>query len=558
MAARLGFPAILVALMGLMSGAAAGQSLPAASQGARPIASVAMGDPHELTLRAAIERALRENLQIRIQQQDLRTADLRIFGARGAYDPKVGFTLGNTSATTPVTSILEGGAAGADVSTTRTFGPTVSQKLPSGGTVNASFTNARGSTNNPFSFVDPVFSSSLTIGFDQPLLRGLFNNPVKHQLTVLNLDARITDAQFRQAVADIVMRVEQQYWNLVYAEEAHRAQQESRDLAVTQRDQTSQKVQAGLLTPVALTSANAEVAIRDQAVLQAEVAIGSAQNGLKRLLSGDPRAPIWGERLVPVDRPDVRDLRLSLDEEMDLAIKRRPELEQVTLQEAQQEENRRFALWETKPTVNLTGNLSSIGRAGRVYQTIFDPATGITPIGRVLDPASAEFGGYQQAWSQVFGYAFPNWNLSLNVDVPVLNRAARAQVAEADVSLRQLDLRMRDTQQAIMVEVSDAYESVRLQRRVLDVARVARELSQEQVRGETARFDAGFTTNFEVLRYQRDLGDARVRELRALLDYQIAVASLQKAVGANLDDADIEIARGGSSSGAPPRRPEER
>jgi outer membrane protein TolC len=554
MVPRLELSAILVIVM---SGAAAGQTVPAGPQPPRPIASVGLNTPHDLTLRAAIELALGENLQIRIQRQDLDTAGLRIFGARGAYDPKVGFSYGSASSTTPATSILQGNANVADVSTTRTFGPTLSQLLPTGGTVNASLTSTRGSTNNPFSFVDPLYSSGLTIGFDQPLLRGLFGNPVKHQLTVLNLDSRISDTQFRQAVSDVVLRVQEQYWNLLYAQEAHRAQQESRDLAVTQRDQISQKVQAGLLTPVALTSASAEVAIRDQEVLQAEVAIVAAQNGLKRLLTGDPRAAIWGERLVPVDRPDVREPPLSLDEAMGMALARRPEMEQVTLRVEQEGENRRFANWETKPAVNVTGSLSSLGNAGQTFSPIFDPNGGITPIGRVLDPTSVEFGGYNQALNQVLGFTYPTWNLTLNVSVPVLNRTARAQVAQADVSLRQLDLQKRDMQQSIMVEVSNAYETVQLQRRVLDVARVARELSQEQVSGETARFEAGFTTNFEVLRYQRDLGDARVRELRALLDYQIAVAALQKAVGANLQDADIEIARGAAANGAPARRQQE-
>jgi outer membrane protein TolC len=547
-----------MALMTVMSGAAAGQTAPSGTQPSRPIASVALGSPRELTLRAAIELALRENLQIRIQRQDLDTADLRVLGARGAYDPKLGFTIGSASATTPATSILQGGVSGAETATTRTFGPTLAQLLPTGGTVNASLTSARASTNNPFSVIDPVYSSGLTIGFDQPLLRGLFGNSVRHQLTVLNLDSRITDTQFRQAVADIVQRVQEQYWNLLYAQEAHKAQQESRDLAVTQRDQISQKVQAGLLTPVALTSASAEVAIRDQEVLQAEVGIVAAQNALKRLLAGDPHASIWGERLVPVDRPDVREPALSLDDAMKSALERRPEMEQVTLKVEQEGENRRFAQWETKPAVNLTGSLSSLGNAGQTFVPIFDPANGITPVGRVLDPTNPDFGGSRQSFSQVFGFAYPNWNVTLSVDVPIFNRTARAQVAQADVGLRQLDLQKRDTEQSIMVEVSNAYETVQLQRRVFDVARVARELSQEQVSGETARFEAGFTTNFEVLRYQRDLGDARVRELRALLDYQIAVAALQKAVGANLDDADIEIARGAASGGTAHRQPEER
>jgi outer membrane protein TolC len=94
-----------------------------------------------------------------------------------------------------------------------------------------------------------------------------------------------------------------------------------------------------------------------------------------------------------------------------------------------------------------------------------------------------------------------------------------------------------------MVEVSNAFESMMLQRKAMDVARMARELSQEQVRGEMARFEAGFATNFEVLRYQRDLADARVQELRTMVDYEIALATLQKATAQIINDNDLVIAQ---------------
>ena len=66
----------------------------------------------------------------------------------------------------------------------QTFGPTIAQLLPSGGSVNASFPTTRASTNDAFSFVDPLFSSDLAIRFQQPLLRGLVNNPVRHELQI--------------------------------------------------------------------------------------------------------------------------------------------------------------------------------------------------------------------------------------------------------------------------------------------------------------------------------------------------------------------------------------
>jgi outer membrane protein TolC len=195
------------------------------------------------------------------------------------------------------------------------------------------------------------------------------------------------------------------------------------------------------------------------------------------------------------------------------------------------------------PKLNVSGDVSGVGRAGQVYTQLFDADGGIIPTSRVPDPTNALFGGYREAWDQVFGYAFPSWRLRLEVQVPILNRSARARLAQVDVTRRQLETRKKVQQQSIMVEVANAYETVLLQRKVLDVARLARELSEEQVSGETSRFEAGFTTNFEVLRYQRDLSEARVRELRAMVDYQIAIAALQKAVGISLDANDLALAR---------------
>jgi len=52
---------------------------------------------------------------------------------------------------------------------------------------------------------------------------------------------------------------------------------------------------------------------------------------------------------------------------------------------------------------------------------------------------------------------------------------------------------------------------------------LARELARQQLEGETKRFESGLSTNFEVLRLQRDLAQAHVDELRALIDYRLAI-----------------------------------
>ena len=102
---------------------------------------------------------------------------------------------------------------------------------------------------------------------------------------------------------------------------------------------------------------------------------------------------------------------------------------------------------------------------------------------------------------------------------------------------------MKNQQQLIIVDVRNAYESLAIQEKRLAAARVARRLSEEQLDGENKRFEAGLSTNFEVLRLQRDLAQSRGQELRARVDYQQALTALRKAMYTIVDDNDIVLAK---------------
>jgi outer membrane protein TolC len=49
------------------------------------------------------------------------------------------------------------------------------------------------------------------------------------------------------------------------------------------------------------------------------------------------------------------------------------------------------------------------------------------------------------------------------------------------------------------------------------------------------------STNFIVLQYQRDLANARSAELRALIDYNLSLAKLDRALGTGLESKNIRI-----------------
>jgi len=523
-----------ISLLAAAAGLAAQDSAPAFTR-AVPFAERARqrGLVLELSLKAALERALERNLEVRIQRYTLDSNRVRLKGAKGAYDPQLSFTAGLSLDSSPATSILQSGVGLSALETRNiTFAPGIQQLLPGGGSAGISFSGFRNGTNDAYTFVNPVFGSGLKATLTQPLLRGFRWNAVENQIRLLRLENKSGEAQFRRALAEIVERARNAYWMLVGAVESYEARRHSQELAIRQYENTLQRVENGMLTPVALTSSRAEVALRDQEILEAEVQIINAQNGLKQLMAAGPDDPIWGTSLLPTDRPRAEDVRVTLDEAVQLALKNRPELEQLRLQLQQNGLLSRYYAQETRPTVNLLGSIGAVGRAGTVHLPQDD-----------LDPTASQvrFGGMGTSFRQVMNFDFLNWSAGVQVQLPLRNRAAEAQLADTRIAGRRLETQLKQFQVAVLVEVRNAYEAIATRKKTLEVSRLASELSREQLEGETARFEAGFSTNFEVLRYQRDYADARIRELNALIQYEIAVTALQRAMDTIIEDSGIVI-----------------
>ena len=502
----------------------------------------------ELSLKDAIRMALLNNLEIQIENYNEELNRELILGTQGFYDPLLILEVGWDSRENPTSSILDAGR-GVSVNTFKSlaFSSTLQQNVQGGGQLRLSFDNNRSTTNSLFSFMNPSFGSSFDVAFTQPLWRGFLKTETERQLKLYNLDHRISDSQFKQKVSEIIQQVENQFWELVFAVENHETRRRSMELAALQYRNNERRVQVGVLAPIEITSSQAEVATREQEMIQAEVQIINSQNGLKRLLAADNQSSLWNLTLLPTDRPQMQPLGITLPEAITMALERRPELEQIQLELEKVDVDRDYYKKQTKPQVNLVANLASTGRAGQIFQDVLADTDGDglpdTRVGRSSDLSNPFFGDFSNVWGQIFGYDYINYGVALNLQIPLRNRTNEAQLAQVGINERRSFSRFKNQQQLILVEVRNSYEEIAIQAKRLDAARVARRLSEEQLEGENKRFEAGLSTNFEVLRYQRDLAQAQVQELRALVDYQLAVTALQKAMYTIVDERDLVVAR---------------
>lgn len=490
-----------------------------------------------LTLREAITMALENNRDLEVERINVQLNEFDLRASQGVYDPLVGTNFAYDRRNTPVASPLAaGGSSGLktdNVISTSTY----SQKTPwQGGTFQAVFDNNRATTSNIFNQLNPQFTTSFTLTWLQPLWRNRAIDQSRRQIRIAKKRLDISDSQFRQRAIDIISQVQRAYWDLVFARRDLAIKQESLSIGRTQLARNQRLVDAGTLAPADVISTRVEVERRTDEAEAAIDAVQRAENSLKALLLQPNQSEQWTALLEPVEQPEVSEgNKLPLDDALRLAMRNRPEMEQFNLREEINKADVAFFRDQTKPQIDFTGSYGAIGLAGSQR-----PEPPPFPLGNGGIP-NMFLGSYGQSLGNLFRNEFRTWRFGLNLSLPLRNRTAQAQLGRALAEGRQIDAQKQRVVQGIEVEVRNALQAVETAVRRVAAAKNSRENAELQLQSEERKFEAGQSTNFFVLDRQNALIAARGREVRALVDYNKAVAELQRVISTTLSSNNIEV-----------------
>jgi outer membrane protein TolC len=144
-----------------------------------------------------------------------------------------------------------------------------------------------------------------------------------------------------------------------------------------------------------------------------------------------------------------------------------------------------------------------------------------------------------------FNFKYQNWTVGLTLDLPISSLITRAQYAQARVSLDQAKIKMEDQKQQIILEIKTALRAVETNRLRVEAYRAARELAEKKLAAEEEKFKVGKSTDYQLLQYQRDVGDARTTELRSMVDFILSSAYLDKVLGTTLETKNIRLSGDG-------------
>jgi outer membrane protein TolC len=150
-------------------------------------------------------------------------------------------------------------------------------------------------------------------------------------------------------------------------------------------------------------------------------------------------------------------------------------------------------------------------------------------------------GGYGTVLSQIFQRSFPSYSVGVQLNVPIRNRIAKADVTRDELQYRQTEARFQQLQSQVRLQVGNAYIALQQAKASYSAALEARKLQEQALDVERAKFQAGVATAYDLIQYDANLAQARSSEVTALGVYAKAKAALQRAVGSILADYNVNV-----------------
>jgi len=489
-------------------------------------------DTKEMSLEQCVVHAIENNLGIAVQILNPELSEIEVVSAREQFLPQIGFQYGTQSTNSPSFSWIE--AAGEVTAEYDDYAAQISQLIPTGGNFTMTLYSYKNETNQKFQTINPRYGSTLTFRLTQPLLRNFGFKTTKREILIAKNNRNISESEFSNTLLDTVYQVEESYWNLVYSIENLKVMQNSLDLARNLLAKNKREVEIGTLAPIEILSAEAEVATREADILQAEMLVKNNEDSLKTLINWEKAESGSQLKITPTDQPVFIEKEVNMQEALMVGLNNRPDLQQYRMDIENKDISFSYAKNQLLPDLSLQASYWSPGISGsRIQYLNNDP---LTEIITGVSPGNA-----RNSLQDSFGFKYKNWSLGLTLSIPINSIVTRAQYSRARLDLEQSRKTLKNQEQQAFLEIRNAVRTVQTNYLRVRAYKAAKQLAEKKLEAEEKKLKVGLTTNYVVLQYQRDLATAHSNEVRALTDYNLSLAALERSQGTSLQKNNISL-----------------
>jgi outer membrane protein len=483
------------------------------------------------------------------------------------FDPIVSSTVSIADVSVPVNNPFISGTGAAGLTGLKShssqFNNQYSQTFETGTNITVNWNNTR-SSSAAANFFNPFVQSSLSFSFSQPLLNGFGLAVGTRNIRIAKNNRKIADWAFAQQAITTVTNTITAYWELAFARENVKVQQQAVTVAQKLYEDNKKQLEIGSMAPLDVTRAESEVATDRQNLIVSQTVQLQDEQILKNAISKDPLAPnLINVEIITTDQPKQPAAieTASFEESVKEAFAKRPDLQEQVLNLKNSEIDVKATRNALLPTLAVGGFYQSSGLAGNspikgattLVSTgvpIVDANGNPISVGGVpifeSAPVAATTGtsreGFTTAQSQIFHNQFPEYAGQLTLTLPLRNRSAQADNAHSLLLQRQLETQMQQLRNTALLDVRNTYIALTQDRAQVEAASKARELQQQTFDAEQKKYQLGASTVYLVIQTQRDLISAQGTELRALANLEEAKANYERAVGRTLEVNRVSIA----------------
>ena len=312
-----------------------------------------------------------------------------------------------------------------------------------------------------------------------------------------NYNLMSTKEAIRQSMQETVFNVKKAIYGYLLAKKFVEVSEEAVGLAEKHWKNVKSLYDVGMASKFDLLRSEVQVANLKPQLIRAKNGLSTAELGLKTLLGLDLKQPIEVKGEL-----SYKEFEANVDADVAQALTNRPEMNQIKFQQQMAAEMLKMARGAYLPTLAI--------------------------------------GGAYNYWGNRFKFTKDSWesyySVNLVLDIPLFNGFVNsAKVGESKAMLRQLDYSRKGLSEMVKFEVQEAILSLQQAKESLLSQEKNVEQAQEAVRIADLNYGEGLATNLDVSFAQMALTQAKTNYSQALYDYALALAQLEKAVGASGD-----------------------
>jgi outer membrane protein len=418
-----------------------------------------------------------------------------------------------------------------------------------GSNLAVAFNNSRVTSTNSFNILSPQLNSSFRAQVTQHLLQGFGFAPNTRFIQIAKNDRKISDVAFRLQTITTVDQIENMYWDLVYAYENVRVQQESLAFAQKTLSDNRKQVEIGTLAPIEVVRAQSTVASDQQTLTLALTNLQLQQLLMKNALSRtlvDPR--LADAEVIPTSTMEVpaHEPVIPTEDLVNNALSHRPDLAEARINLTNTAISNKAIRNAQLPSLDAFAYYSGNGLGGVQnpgYVCVLDPTNPVFCPQPPLPPYSnVPTVSYGSTLNQLINSSAPDKGMGLQLTIPIRNRAAQATQMRSEFEYRQAQLRIQQLENQVRIEVRNAQFGVQQNLASVASAQAAVDLARESLNAEQKKYALGASTSTLVLQYQSGMTGAEVTLVSAKAAYEKAQVELDRAMGLLLDHANIQIA----------------